>query len=46
MSDERTHDEIEEELLTRIDSLYAEHGNDVTRADVEETIRDCFYEPE
>lgn len=33
--------EVEIELLQRIDSLYAEFGDDVTRADIEEQIKDC-----
>lgn len=33
----------EHELLLRVESLYAEHGDDVTRSDVEEMIRDHFH---
>lgn len=34
-----TLEQLETELLRSIDSLYAEYGHDVTRADVEESIK-------
>lgn len=41
---DRDESELQEELLQQVDSLYAEHGDDVTRADIEEMINDVFYQ--
>jgi len=32
--------EVESDLLRRIDSLYAEYGDNVSRRDIEEQIKD------
>jgi len=45
-SETRDIDELQEELLQRVDSLYAEFGPTVTHGDIEEQINDVFYEPE
>lgn len=37
------YDRLREELHQRVDSLYAEHGDDVTREDIEEMINDVFH---